>query len=59
MTSYIMYDILKQSVLENLAKEGPLTSFLGGGGRTRMALIRLWVGASHYRFNAERQARKL
>jgi len=31
MTSYNMYEILKPSMLENLAKAGPLTSFLVRG----------------------------
>jgi len=31
MRSYIMYDILKLCVLENLAKREAFTSFLGGG----------------------------
>jgi len=42
MTSYIMYDILKPSVIWKIWQRGAPTSFLGG--RPRMAMILLCLG---------------
>jgi len=46
MTSYIMYDILKPSVLWKFGRRVIQISFLEGEGvALMMALIRLWITA--------------